>query len=251
MPTRKYAGSNFEDSKLNNYDVQQKILQAVREGCNKEVIAARINTNGTTFSHWIALGRRGDPGYAEFYAKILEARKERSADVLPTRTGIRRKWNPEAEQVIISLMRKGTTPRFAAEAAGVTVSTLTDKLKLGGSLIDLEEAGGVLSDEEASLVEFVLEFRRAVADAVNARVELLDRSQNPQWAAWWLERRFPGEWGSNAGASGAERPTKVVLSWGDVVGGSVVSGSVVGGVAGGSMAGNGEAEDEGEQAALA
>lgn len=206
---------NFETSKLNNIDVRQKIIQAVKEGCNEDVAAARASISATTLSHWLLLGRRGDPGFAEFYAEVEQARKERPAESFTVKAGSGRRWTPETEQVIISLMRKGTTPRFAAEAAGVSMYALTENLKRGGALIEMEEAGGFLSESEVMLANFVLEFRRAVADAVNARVELLDRSQNPQWAAWWLERRFPEEWGNNAGIAGAERPTKVVLSWGD------------------------------------
>lgn len=215
MASTRHKSLNFEASKLNNIDVRQKLIQAIKDGCTEEVAAARASVSEDTFKHWLLLGRRGDAGFAEFYAELEQARRERPAASFTNKAGSRRKWNPEAEQVIISLMRKGTTPRFAAEAAGININTLTSQLKLGGSLIDLEEAGGFLSEAEAALASFVAEFRRAVAEAVNARVELLDRSQNPQWAAWWLERRFREEWGNNAGIAGVERPTKVVLSWGD------------------------------------
>ena len=62
---RAYNGSNFETSKLNSNEIRQTLLDATREGCSEDVAAARASIRVETLKHWLLLGRRGDPGYAE------------------------------------------------------------------------------------------------------------------------------------------------------------------------------------------
>jgi transposase len=95
---------------------------------------------------------------------------------MSTKGGRPSKRTPEREEKIIEALRAGNTKRAAAAAGGVGASTLFAWI--------------------AEFPEFKDAIERAEADAERAMVaRVRDAAESGIWtaAAWWLERRRPGD----------------------------------------------------------
>jgi transposase-like protein len=108
------------------------------------------------------------------------------------------KFSPSVGALIVEAVSRGATRDVAAEAAGVSPSTLYRWLR---EAADVEERAGVLSSSERALVEFLESVKKATAAV---EVEALDvirsAAEGGTWqaAAWLLERRHPERWGRRA-----------------------------------------------------
>lgn len=95
------------------------------------------------------------------------------------------KFTPEARAAIIEAIAEGNTRAVAAACAGVDVSTFYRWMAEG------EEA---LTGQRREFFEAV---KKAEADAIAAMVAIIRKAAPTSWqaAAWWLERKYPDEWG--------------------------------------------------------
>jgi hypothetical protein len=96
------------------------------------------------------------------------------------------KLTPEVRQRLLDALRKGSTRKAAAESAGIGYSTFRGWLAAGRS------------EPEAGLSALLADIKRAEAEAVVAAVDIIGKAAAGgawQAAAWWLERRYPEDWG--------------------------------------------------------
>ena len=93
---------------------------------------------------------------------------------------------PEVQSAIVGAIEKGATRREAALAAGISETTLYRWLARG------EKA------QKGQFREFYEAVKQAEEKAVLGFVSAIwEAAQNGKWqaAAWWLERRYPEDWG--------------------------------------------------------
>lgn len=95
------------------------------------------------------------------------------------------KLNANVQRVIVSAISKGNTREVAAAAAGIHRATLFNWLAAG------EKA------KRGQYFDFLDAVKRAEAGAIVAMVGVVRHAGAQSWqaAAWWLERRYPDEWG--------------------------------------------------------
>ncbi len=101
------------------------------------------------------------------------------------RTGRTPKLTTTATAAVVQAISTGNTRDVAAAYAGVGRTTLFQWLAKGRV-----EAQGIYRD-------FLNAVEKAEADAVVVSVALIRTAAQKNWqaAAWWLERRYPDEWG--------------------------------------------------------
>jgi len=108
------------------------------------------------------------------------------------------KRNPAVEDQILRALAAGQARWPAAALAGISGNTLSRWI----------------SDDDA----FALEVQRAEAQAVATALGTITKaaaSGTWQAAAWWLERRYPAEWGRNRRADQGPLPDEIVIRWPD------------------------------------
>ncbi len=106
-------------------------------------------------------------------------------------TGRPSKLTPEVQDRICQLLKAGNTFRTACEVAGIGESTGREWRARG----EERHAARAGDDDYAS---FAAAVQRAEEEAVARNVALIQKAAtNGTWtaAAWWLERKFPAEWG--------------------------------------------------------
>lgn len=111
-----------------------------------------------------------------------------SYPVMPTGSGRQRVMTPAVCKAVLEAIAKGTPRKFAAAGAGVGERTLYKYMRLGR----LAKSG------EAK--DFYDALRCAEARSVAMRVERISgAAKKGAWQAdcWWLERRYPEEFGSD------------------------------------------------------
>jgi hypothetical protein len=98
------------------------------------------------------------------------------------------KFEPAVTETILQSIRDGNPRSVAAAAAGVGKSTLMAWLALGRGNGPADEAFRVFLDD----------VKRADAEAVAAFVAVIRQAAPASWqaAAWWLERHYPDQFGS-------------------------------------------------------
>lgn len=109
------------------------------------------------------------------------------------KVGRKSKLTPEVTKIILETLRVGATFEAAAGRAGVDVSTIHHWRRSGKA----EDGEGKL-EKTPELVEFALAVDRAIAEAETRLVGLVSKAAPKQWqaAAWILERRWAGQYGS-------------------------------------------------------
>ncbi len=95
------------------------------------------------------------------------------------------KLTPAVQALVVSAIQGGNTRDVAASYAGIRRATLFEWLARGRAA-----QTGLFRD-------FADAIEKAEADAVVTSVGLIRRAAQTSWqaAAWWLERRYPDEWG--------------------------------------------------------
>ena len=105
------------------------------------------------------------------------------------RSGRPTRLTPEVQQKLIQAIATGNTRRTAAAYAGVSITTLEEWLARG--------KGTAPRAQTKIYADFADAVEKAEADAVATSVALIRQASQRNWtaAAWWLERRYPQEWG--------------------------------------------------------
>ena len=101
------------------------------------------------------------------------------------KTGRPSKLTAESRARIVQAIAAGNTRDMAAACAGVHRATFFAWLKRGE-----QEISGTYRD-------FYDAIKKAEADAVAGSVEIIRQAAHQSWqaAAWFLERRYPRDWG--------------------------------------------------------
>ncbi len=99
------------------------------------------------------------------------------------------KLTPEVQARVVTAISGGNTRETAASYAGIRRATLFEWLARGRAA-----RSGLFRD-------FADAIEKAEADASVTSVGLIRRAAQTSWqaAAWWLERRYPDEWGRKDG----------------------------------------------------
>jgi hypothetical protein len=117
------------------------------------------------------------------------------------------KLTPAVRQTILENLAAGATVQASCLAAGIARQTFYDWRAKA-------EAG------ESPFVEFFAAVEQAEAQAQVERVTVIRQAMADSWqaAAWWLERRFPEDWGRrerHEHSSPAGNPLKVQVEGAD------------------------------------
>jgi len=99
--------------------------------------------------------------------------------------GRKTKLTPEMQERICRILREGNTRRTAAALVGIDEETFRRWMYLG-------ERG------REPYRAFYAAVKNAEEEAVQSRIAVIQKAaQDGNWqaAAWWLERKFPAEWG--------------------------------------------------------
>ena len=101
------------------------------------------------------------------------------------------KLTPEVQERICQLLKAGNTFRTACEVAGIGYFTGNEWRQRG-------EGNDPDRPQTDAYAQFAQEVKKAEEEAVARNVALIQKAAaNGTWtaAAWWLERKFPAEWG--------------------------------------------------------
>ena len=99
--------------------------------------------------------------------------------------GRKTKLTPQVQSTICKLIKSGNYIKTACHAVGIREATYLNWLSWG------EQQGKGL------YFEFFVAVKRAEAQAITRNVAIIQKASHDTWqaAAWWLERKFPQEWG--------------------------------------------------------
>jgi hypothetical protein len=100
------------------------------------------------------------------------------------------KLTPDVLARLVEAISNGNTRKNAAAYAGVHPSTLRKWLAKGKKR---------LTRTNGDYVSLFAAIKKAEAEAVDKHVRLISSAADKHWqaAAWWLERKYPDEWGSD------------------------------------------------------
>ncbi|RME86622.1 MAG: hypothetical protein D6785_03015 [Planctomycetota bacterium] len=96
------------------------------------------------------------------------------------------KLTPEIQEAIVKSIQNGCTYKEAVEKVGIGISTFFLWMEKGRK------------GKSGKYVEFMEAIKKAEAKAISFAVScIFESARKGQWqaAAWWLERRFPEDWG--------------------------------------------------------
>lgn len=96
------------------------------------------------------------------------------------------KYNPDRHNRIIEALRAGNTRKASAMFGGVSVDAFQEWVKI--------------------YPEFSQDVERAEAEAEIRNVAIIQKAATDTWqaAAWWLERRRPGDYRTRSEVTGAD-----------------------------------------------
>jgi transposase len=116
------------------------------------------------------------------------------------------KLNEEVIKKAANMIRAGNYQKVVAQALGVSEVTWYNWLKRGE-----QEAN---EGKDTLRAKFFKEIKRAEAEAIIRNVAIIQKAAATTWqaAAWWLERRYPDEWGKKDTTTiSADNDTKIVI----------------------------------------
>lgn len=116
------------------------------------------------------------------------------------------KLNEEVIKKAANMIRAGNYQKVVAQALGVSEVTWYNWLKRGK-----QEAN---EGKDTLRAKFFKEIKRAEAEAIIRNVAIIQKAAATTWqaAAWWLERRYPDEWGKKDTTTiSADNDTKIVI----------------------------------------
>jgi hypothetical protein len=98
------------------------------------------------------------------------------------------KLTSEVQKTIIEAVADGVPLKYAAQAAGIGERTVARWKRLGKS------------PENADYAAFSTALKKAEGEAIARNVRIVKTAAETTWtaAAWWLERRYPGDFGRDS-----------------------------------------------------
>lgn len=112
-------------------------------------------------------------------------------------TGRPTKCTPDRVKRIIDALKGGNTREVAYAYAGVSRGAFYKWLARGEAQLLLDLDPDAIPESERPYVDLVEGVKRAESEAVVRNVLLVSKAAETSWqaAAWWLERRYPQDWG--------------------------------------------------------
>ena len=109
----------------------------------------------------------------------------------------RTKLNPEIAKAVVEAITAGNTHSVACDYAGISESAFYNWIKRGRDAVEAVDSDEEIPDSELIYVEFMEGVKKATANAVARNVLIIQKAAKRSWqaAAWWLERRFPQDFG--------------------------------------------------------
>lgn len=116
------------------------------------------------------------------------------------------KYTPELGQSIVEALAKGVSMEGAAAASGISKDTLYRWLRAGAreepskKRVRIDFDTGYIDGSPTTLADFSDAVKKALARCESHLVGVIrTAAESGNWtaAAWTLERRFPGQWGTN------------------------------------------------------
>lgn len=111
------------------------------------------------------------------------------------------KLNAEVQEAVCKALRAGNNRPAACAFGGITYQTLLNWSKRAEASLKLLEDGETIEDSEIPFVEFLEGVQKAEGLAQVEAVAVIQKAAREgvdgTWtaAAWWLERKFPDQWG--------------------------------------------------------
>lgn len=124
-----------------------------------------------------------------------------------SKPGRKPKLTPARQNKIVEALRRGNTRRAAARLAGIGQSTLSLWLAKGRE--------GTKGDDR--YVDLLARVTKAEAEAESRMVETIVEASVDTWqaAAWYLERRYPDDFGKRIRADiSVDEPIEIVVEIG-------------------------------------
>lgn len=105
--------------------------------------------------------------------------------------------DPAIRDTILQYIRAGNTYKISCTAAGVGESTFYEWQVFARDLKVRQAQGEELDTNDTILVEFADDVKKAEGLAIADKVAVIAIASKNQWqaAAWYLERKYPDEWG--------------------------------------------------------
>lgn len=106
------------------------------------------------------------------------------------------KSTPTAQERVLAAIRMGATYELAARAGGISHDTLTRWRQHAH-----DDSTDGAAPEACEACVFCVAFTRVEAEAAEQALDAINRAMLDDWraAAWFLERRYPQEWGKGGG----------------------------------------------------
>ncbi len=105
-----------------------------------------------------------------------------------------RKFTKGKQRAILKALKAGEYAKVAAEAQGIDESTYYRWLQRGEAAMKAAGNNEPVDTKEREYADFVVKVRQAEAEAEQAALHALQRSEDWRAMAWFLERRYPGRW---------------------------------------------------------
>lgn len=106
------------------------------------------------------------------------------------------KLTDQAREEICAALEIGASYTLAAEYAGVVYATFNNWMIRGEAAAAARERGEPIPAAERRFLQFFEAVRSSLANAGVSWLTVLNTAakQEPQWAAWLLQRRFPDDY---------------------------------------------------------
>lgn len=123
-----------------------------------------------------------------------------------------RKFTKGTQRAIVKALKAGGYAKAAAEAQGVDESTYYRWLQRGEVATKAAENDGPVDEKELAYADFLVKVRQAEAEAEQAALQRVQRSEDWRATAWFLERRYPGRWAKrqNLDVTSKDQPIRTV-----------------------------------------
>lgn len=115
------------------------------------------------------------------------------------------KFNTKTKRRLYKALRIGASRKMAAQYAGISYELLRQWMRRGE-----QEARG-------EFVVFLAALKRAESEAVMSALQAIHEAASKKWqaAAWFLERKYPQDWGRNRVIQHEAKEVEVVVKYSD------------------------------------
>ena len=113
------------------------------------------------------------------------------------------KMDPQQQTAVLANIKTGCPIEHACKAAGFSNSTFFNYKKRAKAILEthpeviINGDMGKLTEDERGYVEFLQGVKKAEGEAVLRNIAVVSAAAQKHWvaAAWWLERRYPDQFG--------------------------------------------------------